>query len=516
VLLLAAVIMVMTGLMAYLTPMEYMPKMVGGFYQTMFKLPPGSRLEESLTLIERVQKDMTTLHDYKRLFMIVGETGDPMRAAFRGGEMGTNEGEIMLMMKKEADGRTTSDQTLREMWDEIANDFPNAEVNFKPVASFEMETGKPIQIKVFGDDFGTLREITDKIAEAVKPVQGLKDVTTTLETGVPEYVFHFDRDKLSAYSLSAGGLFGPMMPGSAIPDVNTAVGGQLAGLYREAGKEHDITIRLKQEHRKTFEDIGEVPITSQAGIIVPLRDVADFEFDEGPTQIERENSKRIAKVEANMTDRPIGEIVPDILELIKTVPLPEGYTVEFGGEYEDMMEAFTDLLIMFVAAILLVYMILASLYESIIHPITIMVAVPLAFTGAVAGLFITGVSFGVTAFIGMIMLVGIVATNSIVLMDFIIEYHRSGMDRREAIIEAGRTRLRPILMTALTTLFGVLPIALGRAEGMELQQPLGIVVVGGLITSTALTLIVIPVFYQLFDDFSEDMKNLFRRKKPVS
>lgn len=507
VLVLTVVIAGLTVIMAAQMSIEFMPQMVGGIYQADVKLPAGAVLQETDRAVRQVTDTMIKrVKDYKTLFLVVGASGDAQRAAFTGGEQGINHAMMMVMMKKKAEGRTTTDQELSDIWDRFAKQKPNAEVSFMSAGSIKMTSDKPILVKVFGDDFTVLKRISEQVAARVKKVEGCRDVTTSMQEGVPEYVFHLDRDKISSYGL---------VDAQVLMEAKAAVGGQLSSIYREAGKEYDITVRLNKDQRLQLDDVGEITLNSPFGFHFPLREVADFEYTEGPLKIERENSKRIVKVGANKTDRPLGDIITDIQGQLKTVPLPEGYSLEFGGDYQDMMDAFKDLLFMFTAALLLVYMILASLYESLVHPITMLVAVPLAFTGAIAGLFITNISFGVTAAIGMIMLVGIVANNSIVLMDFVISYHRGGMDRREALLEAGSNRLRPILMTALATLFGVLPIALGQAEGMELQQPLGIVVVGGLISSTILTLVIIPVFYQLFDDFALDMKRIFRRKKKV-
>jgi HAE1 family hydrophobic/amphiphilic exporter-1 len=504
-----AMILILTGavvfLMAVQGKFQFVPNMVGGLYQADIKLPVGTVLDETDHLTSKIMREMMKYKgDYERMFMVIGESGDERRAAFVGGEQGMNHAMIMLKTKKFSQGRKITDPELFALWDRFALENPNAEFSFQSAGSIKMTTDKPIVIKVFGDDLGALKTISDQIAAKIVKIPGLRDVSTSLAQGMPEFLFRFDSDKLGAYG---------SLSGLAINEANIAIGGQTANLFREAGKEYDITVQLKEDERDTFDKIKNIPLSSPMGFYFPLRDVANFEYSEGPEKIERENSKRLVKVQANYAERSMGELVADIRDAIKDVPVPEGYLIEFGGEYQDAMEAFSDLGFMFIASILLVYMILAALYESLIHPITMMVAVPLAFTGAIAGLFLAGVSFGVTAFIGIIMLVGIVATNSIVLLDFILEYHRQGMERREAIIKAGMTRLRPVLMTALTTLFGVLPIALGRAEGMELQQPLGIVVVGGLITSTLLTLVVIPVFYELFDDFAIDMKNLFRRRK---
>ncbi len=510
-LVLAAVVLALTGAMTFhmvaLGKYEFIPRLVGGLYRATIKLPPGVVLAETDAVMKKIESDLQKLPDYHHFFVVVGESGDRERAAFMGGEQGTNRAEMNIKMLKEAEGRKTSDKELRDMWDRFGKENPNVEMSFQQAGSLDFSSEKPIQVKIYGDDFKILKQISDRIAARVKTVPGTRDVTTTMEEGVPEFRYSFDRDRLSAFGLATG---------QVLTEVKAAVDGELASLYREAGDEHDITIQLREDQRDTFDEIEEITVMSAMGFPVKLRDVANFEYSEGPSKIERENSARLVKVASNKTDdRDLGQIVEDIRKILDEEirpTLPEGYLVEFGGEIEDLKDAFIDLAMMFAASILLVYLILASLYESVIHPITIMVAIPLAFTGAVAGLYITDTAFGVTAFIGLIMLVGIVATNSIVLMDFIIEFHRQGMDRREAIIEAGKTRLRPILMTAFTTLFGVLPIAMGRAEGLELQKPLGIVVVGGLISSTALTLIVIPVFYQIFDDFALDMKKLFRRK----
>ena len=504
VLVLIVAIMALTVVMAMQMSSEFIPRLVGGLYEANLKLPKGTTLEETAKVTEKIQERLLQIPDYNHFFMVIGQSSDKKRAAMTGQEQGTNQAMIMTVMNKKVEGRTTTDQQLRDIWDDFARKNPSLEIDFKQAGSADFSSSKPIEIKISGDDFDTLRKIADNIATLIAPVKGVKDVTSTLQEGVPEYNFRFNRDKLASYGMPSA---------QALMEAKAAIGGEFAHLFREAGKEFDITVRLKEEQRDEFQEIGNVWLTSPLGFQFPLRDVAEFEYSQGPAKINRENSKRIVKVEANKTDRPLSDIVKDIKQILDGQAMPEGYFLEFGGEQEDQQEAFADLSLMFLAALLLVYMVLASLYESFIHPITIMVPIPLAFTGAIILLFITGTPIGVTAFIGIIMLVGIVATNSIVLMDFIITYHRGGMDRTEAIIEAGKARLRPILMTAMTTLFGVLPIAYGSAEGMELMQPMGIVVVGGLISSTFLTLIVIPVFYQIFDDFSIDMKNLFRRKK---
>ncbi len=509
---LIVLVVVLTGLMVAQLPQEFMAESIGYIYEGRMKLPAGTVVEETEKLTMRAMKKIEKFPDIKRIFMIVGKSGEAMGEAFgamEGEIRGTHTARMMVMTLKKAEGRVTPEADLIEAFEEFERESPGAQVGFGPAGGLEQmgqESSKPILIKLYGDDMDQLKTLSSRIADEIRKVEGTRDVTTTLEEGAPEVQYKFDRYRLGSYGMVMG------MAGMA---VQAEVYGMLASFYREGGKEYDIRVRLKEDQRNTFANIKDLPLTSPLGFTLPLRDSAEFNYDAGPMYIRRENSKRVVLVEANKSDRPLSEVVSDVNKAVAGISLPEGYQVKIGGEYEDMIESFQDLGILFILAIFLVYMVLASLYESLIHPLTIMVAIPFAFTGAAAGLYITNTGFGVMAFIGLIMLVGIVATNSIVLIDFIIMFHREReMDRKQAIVEAGKTRLRPILMTAFTTMLGVLPIAIGHGEGMEMQQPLGIVVVGGLFTSTLLTLIIIPVVYEVFDDLAEDLKNLVRRKKP--
>jgi hydrophobic/amphiphilic exporter-1 (mainly G- bacteria), HAE1 family len=492
---------------------EFVPQLVGGMYRVQVKAAPGTLISET----DRIMSQGTEIlrkkvPDLKTVFMTIGEMQDQGRSTAQGAESGQNQGMIMVVLFKQAERRLhklakkSTDSEIMALWDNFAAERPNVEVTCMPAGNMKFTSEKTLIVKVFGDDFAQLKKISNDLAKEIKKIDGTRDVSTSMEAGVPEYSYSFNRDKLGLYYLPAG---------LALTEARTAMGGNLATLYRESGKEYDITVRLKESQRVDFKDVADIPLMSPLGFQIPLRDVATFKFDEGPISIKREGSKRIVTVEANKMEKAsLGKVQQQIQAVVDKYPLPEGYLIDFGGEAKDQQEAFSDLGFMFIASIILVYLILASLYESMIHPLTILTAVPLSFTGAIGALYLTDTNFGVTAFIGLIMLVGIVANNSIVLIDFVLHYHRElNMERRSAILEAGKTRLRPILMTALTALFGVVPIALGRAEGMELQQPLGIVMVGGLISSTALTLIITPVIYLLFDDFSQDLQKFFGRKK---
>ena len=255
-------------------------------------------------------------------------------------------------------------------------------------------------------------------------------------------------------------------------------------------------------------EVGNMLISSPMGINVPLNSIAKLQYDRGPVRIERMDQSRVVTVNSSLNGRSLGDVTEDIKEKLDKYPLPEGYSIEYTGDVKQLSEAFGDLRLALILGIVLVYMVMASQFESLIHPFIIMFTVPLAFTGAVIALFLRGISFSVPAYLGFIILTGIVVNNGIVLVDYINILRREGMDRNDAVIKAGPTRLRPILMTTLTTILGLLPLAFGIGEGMEIQVPMAVSVIGGLILSTVLTLIIIPVIYTLFDDLG----NKFRRK----
>lgn len=505
ILIIAFLFLVLTGVIIAQLPTSFMTNPDMGQYECRVKLPVGTPFEETEKVVVKLEdKIKKAFPDLDRMFEIVGQPSDPKMAAFHGGSQGTHEARIIFILKKKSQGGVNRLPQVRAFFDKVAKDFPSAKITMVGMG-LETQLGvdrRPIEIKIFGDDLQVLKKISDDLAMRIGKVDGIRDVKTTMDEGNPEQVMRFDRARLGSYGL---------VTAQVEMALKTALEGEIASMYREAGDEFNIRVRMQQKNRERIKDLSEVPITTPFGFTLPARALGEFEFQTGPAQVNRENAKRIAKVTADKTDRPLSEIITDINKVLAKYPFPERYIYEFGGEWQDWQETSHDLMLMLLVALLLVYMVLAALYESLIHPFTIMSAVPFAFTGAVIALYITRTPLDVTAFIGLIMLVGIVATNSIVLIDFVIEYARQGMPRREAVVQAGKVRLRPILMTALTTMLGVFPIALAMEEGMEMQQPLGIAIVGGLFSSTFLTLLIIPVLYTIFDDVGEDMKALVRR-----
>jgi hydrophobic/amphiphilic exporter-1 (mainly G- bacteria), HAE1 family len=274
--------------------------------------------------------------------------------------------------------------------------------------------------------------------------------------------------------------------------------------YREHGDEYDIRIRLDENNRKTQEDIENIMLGGAMGRNMVLKDVASVRLTEGPTKLERKNRQRLVTVEGDLQKGySMGNVVQEIQKRVKDVPVPDGVTVFFGGEAEEMKESAMFMFSALGLSILLVYMLMVALYESMLYPFIIMFALPQAMIGALWALFLTGKSLSIISMIGVIMLVGLVTKNAILLIDFTNTLRKRGLKRDDAIREAGPTRLRPILMTTFTIILGNIPIAIGLGRGSEFRSPMSIVIIGGLLLSMFLTLLVIPAMYTVLDDIAK-------------
>jgi HAE1 family hydrophobic/amphiphilic exporter-1 len=490
----AGLCLVLTVILFGIVPKEYMSGFVSGRYQVYYILPKGSSFDATKKMELRLEQ---ALRERVPDLDVISANGgiskaSAMMAAMSGGA-GLHRGQMYINLKK-GKKRVTTDVKLYNIIDEIQKENQGAQIRLASAGSQMFGSGKPVEIKVFGTDIMLLKKVGDDLSEKLKTIKGLKSVSSSLEEGLPEFTIKYNNEKLARYGMSVSQINAEM---------KTAVDGIVPSYFREAGEEVEIRIRLKEKDRKSIKDILDLPVISPAGFSFPLKDVVDYSYTESPAQIDREDAKRIVTVGGDITDRKLSDIVADVEKVLKDLKLPEGYFYEFGGQEQDRRDSFSVLFLALIVAVLLIYMILASLYESLIHPFTILISVPFAFIGSMVALYITNTALGVTVFIGFIMLVGIVATNAIVLIDFIIKRTAEEKDRKKAIVDAAATRLRPILITALATLFALLPLALGIQEGMEMQIPLGIAVVGGLFSSTLLTLFVIPVVFDIIENIKE-------------
>lgn len=359
--------------------------------------------------------------------------------------------------------------------------------------------GAPVEITIKGDDLKVLADLAARAEEIVRRVPGTSEVSNSLEGGVPEVRVVADRARAAAYGLS----------GSEIAStVRTAIEGSVVTRYRTGGDEIDVRVQLKDASSVRLPDLENLVVTTPAGTQVPLRQVAELVPAEGPHSISRKDQSRVVSVTANLAGRDLGSVMKDIRAGMAELDLPPGYSVEYGGQNEEMVKAFGNLGLALILAVILVYLVMVAQFESLMHPFIIMFSVPVTITGVVVSLLVTGRTFSVPSFIGLILLAGIVVKNAIVLVDYINVLRHRGMERDEAILLAGPTRLRPILMTALTAILAMFPMALGLGEGGESQAPLATVIVGGLTFSSAITLVLVPVIYAVMDDLAA----AFRRR----
>ncbi|MBN2498237.1 MAG: efflux RND transporter permease subunit [Deltaproteobacteria bacterium] len=345
-----------------------------------------------------------------------------------------------------------------------------------------------LTVEIRGFRLETLDALAREAAAAVAEVPGVADVDTSRDPGVPQHEIRIDRAKVADMGLSIR---------DVTEALKTAVAGSQAGEYRTEGNSYRILVKLENAELLSLDEILSLSLTTSTGSQVLLRNLVSTDAGRGPLLIDRKDQQRIVMVRANVAGRSMGEVAGDIQARLAEIPRPANYSLEVAGEYEEQQEAFRELLISFLLAILLVYMVLASQYESLTNPLIVMFAVPVAAIGVLVTLYLTRTTVNVQSFIGSIMLGGVVVNNAILLVDQAAGLSREGLGAREAALEAGRRRLRPVLMTTLTTVLGLLPLALGIGEGADAQAPLARAVIGGLIGATPITLLLVPVIYML-------------------
>ena len=476
---------------------EFMPAQDMDMIMLKVRMPVGTALEETDRVVGLVENIMSKMPEITMISAQVGsqveqDAGD---AASGFANAGTHEGLLWVGLVKR-DKRTESDKQLLER---IRGKLPNLRgVKFEALDMNQQMLGgaaAPVEIKLFGKDLPALKDQADQIVQLITGVEGVRDLTHTLSSGKPEVQIKIDRERayrlgLSVYQVSN--------------TVQTATLGKVATRYREGSDEIDVRLRFKKAYRDSIDEVRGIPLRTAAGQTVYLEQVADISTGEGPIMINRENQARRVSVTANISGRDLGSVVREIKGRLAGFEraLPPGYFLEYGGSYEDMQEAFLILAGAFALAILLVYMVMASQFEHFMHPFIIMFTVPLGIIGVILGLFITGRTLSIAVMIGVIMLAGIAVNNGIVMIDYINQLIKRGVDKREAILQGATTRLRAIVLTALTTILGTLPMAFSRSSGSEFRAPMGVSIAFGLTATTVLTLFVIPVIYSLFNKIS--------------
>jgi len=404
------------------------------------------------------------------------------------------QGRIRMSLLPSSQRKRSNIEVANDLRSRLSNKIPGMTIRTRaPQGQFLLERllggDEGLTIEIRGFDFETLDLLAGRVAESIAGVPGITDVDVSRKAGLPQYQIQVDRDKIADFGLNARDI---------TELLETAIAGSKAGEYRTHGNSYRIFVKLKDAEKLSLDEILDLTLTTASGDPVALRNGVTIEPGRGPILIDRKDQQRIVSVEANVADRDLGSVALDVQTLLDQIPRPVGYDLLVAGTFEEQQKAFHELVIALALALILVYMVLACQYESLRNPLVVMFSVPVAAVGVLVTLFLTKTTLNVQSYIGCIMLGGIAVNNAILLVDQARKLGTGGMSVRDAMIEAGRRRLRPILMTTLTTIFGLLPLALGIGEGADAQAPLARSVIGGLTASTLITLVLIPAVYSLF------------------
>ncbi|MGS0763289.1 efflux RND transporter permease subunit [Syntrophomonas curvata] len=504
VILTVTVLMVGSLALIPLVGAEFMPAMDSGEVSISIDGDKGSPLQDTDDIVKRVESELHEIPEVETIFSSVGSSSNMFMDSGVQGDKAT----LYVKLIPRADRKRGVDIVSEEIRQRIS-DIAGAKikVSVMDMSSGMGSTGGPINVQVRGDDLKVLREISDQVADIVRKVPGTREVTNSLSDGNPEVQVRIDRQRAASFGLT---------PGQVAAEIKNARQGSVATRYKVEGDEVDVRVRYSPQGYDELSYLQNLNILTQTGAVVKLSQIASFEMAPGPIQITRVDRVRKAEINGYLLNRDLNAVTKDIQTEVNKIKLPAGYAIEYGGENKEMMESFGTLAIALLLAIILVYAVMAVQYESFFNPFVIMFSVPTAIIGIVVSLLITGKHFSVVAFVGVIMLVGIVVANAIVLVDYLKQLRERGMERNAAIVEAGRVRLRPILMTALATILAMIPLALGIGEGGEMDAPLAVVIIGGLLVSTLVTLVLVPVVYSIFDDWGRKLSRRGSRKEAVA
>jgi len=467
---------------------ELMPSTDEGEVRVEGEMQVGTRLDlldEKFKLIEKIINEATP--EIRNTTTSVGSS--------RTYGTGKHTGSVRLSLKAQSQRSRSSEQIAADLRRLLRN-IPGMIIRTRTGEGlFILRMGTSgsdrVQVEVRGHDLQMADKLAEQVKGIVESVEGITDARISRESGSPEELIFIDRQKAADMKLTVSKIANALQ---------TILSGTRAGYYRQAGDEYTILVKLRDAEKMDLRDILDLTLVNSDGQPVVLRNVVTVGPRSGPELIERKDQERIVTISADISERDMGSVLSDIRNKLRNIPMPADFTITFGGDYEEQQKSFRELLFSFILALVLVYMVMACQYESLRDPFVVMFSVPLAAIGVILMLFLTGTTFNVQSFIGCIMLGGIVVNNAILLVDHTnLLRRRDSMPIRDAIEEAGRRRLRPILMTALTTIIGLVPLAIGLGEGGEAQAPLARTVIGGLLSSTLITLVFVPVVYSIFE-----------------
>lgn len=482
----------------FLIGSEFFPSMDESQIRVIVELPVGTRLEESERVAARMEKIIQEAFG-KDIKAIQANFGIPTGSvsALWSQNTGPHMGWLRARLVPPEDRTLSSEAMMEKLRPMLVNAFPGVRIFFssggivRMLVSFGSES--PIDVEILGYDLKTAQKLAEEVAAIVRSTPGAKDVRVSRERDYPQQNIVIDRERAALLGLNVAQI---------ARSVQTFINGYPASIFTDpqTGDQYNITVRAKESDRSSLDDLSQIFVFNSQGRPISLDNIATISRGSGPIQVERKSQQRIIHVTANTFGRDLGSVARDIQEKLDNIQVPPNFQLKLTGAVESQRESFRALLGAFILAVVLVYMVLASQFKSLLDPFIIMFSVPLGMIGVIWVLFLTETDLSVVSFMGIIMMAGIVVSNGILLVDYTNRLRSRGMQLQNAVILAGRTRLRPILMTSLTTILGLVPMAIGMGEGSESNAPMAIAVIGGLSVSTLLTLVFIPTLYTIFEE----------------
>lgn len=459
---------------------ELIPTLKQGEFGIRMEAPPGTRLEETEAHARRIEQVLSTIPEIDSVAVDIGQ--EKSRA---GGERGENIAQFNILLKDPETNSKYQDRIIEKLRREILT-VTSDQITFTFPTLFSFKTAIELQIR--GDDLQELKRVGTRVIEALQGVKGMKDAELSVKEGYPEVIIELDRDLLAAKGIS---------PLQVAQRLRTEIQGDVATRFSRAGEKIDIRVRSDKAKLKSLQDLRTVSVVD-GNPPLPLSAVAKIDIQEGPSEVRRIDQRQVVLVRANVEGLDLGAVSSEIESRLKNVEKPKDYSFILGGQNRELRTSYQSLQFALILAIFLVYVVMACQFESLIHPALVMFTVPLALIGVIYTLAWLNLSLSVVVFIGGIILAGIVVNNGIVLVDYINQLRERGTSKAEAVVLAGQVRLRPVLMTAITTVLGLIPMAVYTGEGAEMRRPLAITVMAGLSSATLLTLYIIPMVYYVF------------------
>ena len=487
---------------------ELLPRVDQGQFTIKLDLPPGTRLDFTDTIVKRIESYLFAMPEVDSVTVNIGSTKEKKGTALLE-TMGSHQAQIIVNLKPKAGFKNTGSEyrlmstsdVLQKIKDQIGpQELSGASIDYilqESVFQSAFQAGAPVVIEIKGRELSVLRSLTADVEEELRKIPGIYSIRNTLVASAPEVKVNVFKDKAATYNLSTSDI---------ALTAQTAIKGYIATKFKKEGEEIDIKVQLKEADRNNMAKVRQLQLNSPLGIDVPLSELAYLSIGRGPSEIKRQDQERMVAVSASIFQRSFKEVADTIAGILSKIKIQSSYSIKLTGEREQIRESFKSLQMALILSILLVYMIMASQFESLWQPFVILFTIPLSIIGVIVILLLTGTPLSVMVILGVIVLGGVVVNNGIVLIDYTNILRAQGMSAYDAVIASSKRRLRPIIMTALTTILGLVPLAFALNEGAELQQPMAIAVIGGLAVSTFLSLIVIPTIYLGLDNMISSMR----------